>query len=65
MEEIKTISNEQARRRRARIEAEYRQRVKGELFDPGINRDHITGLPNPQDKQPRKPLINSFRINLK
>lgn len=57
---------EQDRARRARIEAEYRQRVKGELFDPGINRDHITGLPNPQDKQPKKPNYNySFKIILK
>lgn len=60
----KTISKEQARRRR--IEAEYRERVKGELFDPGTNRDCLTGLPNPVDKQPKKPNYNySFKINLK
>ncbi len=63
MQQIDTYDKDLARRRR--IEAEYKKRVKGQMFDPGSNRDNITGLPNPVDKPGKKPVINSFHINLK
>ena len=56
---------EQDRARRARIEAEYKERVKGQLFQTGTNKDNLTGFLTPKDKPLKGPFINAWRINLK
>lgn len=63
MRNIDTYDQERARR--ARIEAEYRERVKGQLFQTGTNKDNLTGFSTPQDKPGKKPVMNSCKINLK
>jgi hypothetical protein len=58
-------THQQDRERRAQIEREYTERVKGQLFNPGKYNDSLTGLPNPQDKPRQRAAMNTWKINFK
>ena len=63
MRNIDTYDQERARR--ARIQAEYEQKVKGQLFQTGTNKDNLTGFSTPQDKPLKRAVMQSVKINLK
>lgn len=63
MQHIDTYDKDRARR--ARIESAYKKRVQGQMFDPGTNKDNLTGFSTPQEKHGKRPAINSFSINLR
>jgi hypothetical protein len=44
------MDNYQKSEQQIKIEAEYAERVKGQLFKAGTYTDSITGLPTPQYK---------------
>lgn len=63
MRNIDTYDHDRARR--ARIEAEYRERVKGQLFTVGTGYDTHTGGQTPQEKHGKTPVMQSVKINLR
>lgn len=63
MRNIDTYDHDRARR--ARIEAAYKKRVQGQMFDPGTNKDNLTGFSTPQEKHGKRPAIQSVKINLR
>ena len=56
---------EQDRARRARIQAEYEAKVKGQLFTVGNGYDTHTGGSTPADKQMGRPVVQSYRFNFR
>lgn len=56
---------EQDRARRARIQAEYEAKVKGQLFTVGTGYDTHTGGVTPQEKPGKRPVMQSVKINLR
>jgi len=56
---------DQDRARRARIEAEYKERVKGQNFKARKYRDDLTGMPTGVCKTSNKPASDIYKIKIR
>jgi hypothetical protein len=56
---------DQDRARRARIEAEYKERVRGQNYKPLKNRDDLTGMPTGVCKTSNKPASDIYKIKIR